>query len=168
MRGSMCRMDQVDKVIAQWRSARPDLDTGTMGLIGRLSRAAKRIYALEEQTFSDYGVNMAGFDVLSALRRSGPPYALSAGELLASMMITSGTMTNRIDQLEKTGLVQRTSDPHDARKAIVRLTPKGLKRIEQGIVEHVATQRKILAGLTKTEVAQLDALLRKLTTSLGV
>jgi len=164
----MLRMDQVDNVIAQWCRARPELDTGTMGPLARLSRAAKRIYALEEQTFAHYGVNMAGFDVLSALRRSGPPYALSAGELLASMMITSGTMTNRIDQLEKAGLVRRTSDPNDARKAIVRLTAKGLKRIEQGIVEHVATQRQILAGLTQAEVAQLDALLRKLTQSLGV
>jgi len=161
-------MDQVDKVIEQWLTARPDLDTGTMGPIGRLSRAAKRIYALEEKTFADYGVNMAGFDVLSALRRSGPPYALSAGELMASMMITSGTMTNRIDQLEKAGLVRRTTDPNDARKAIVCLTAEGLKRIEQGIVAHVATQRRILADLTQEEVVQLDQLLRKLTTSLGV
>jgi len=75
-----------------------------MGPLGRRSRAVKRIHALEEQTFARCGVNMAGFDVLSALRRSGPPYALSAGDLLASMMMTSSTMTNRIDQLEKAGL----------------------------------------------------------------
>jgi len=164
----MRRMDQVDKVLAQWRTARPDLDTGTMGPIGRLFRVVKRMHAVEEQTFAHYGVNMAGFDVLSSLRRAGPPYALSAGDLLASTMITSGTMTNRIDQLEKAGLVRRTADPHDARKAIVRLTPKGLKRIEQAIVDHVATQRQLLAGLTTEDIAQLDGLLRKLTQSLGI
>ncbi|KXU34359.1 transcriptional regulator [Cephaloticoccus primus] len=161
-------MDQVDKVTEQWRAARPDLDVATMAPIGRLSRAVKRIHALEEQTFATFGLNMAGFDVLSALRRSGPPYALSAGDLLASMMITSGTMTNRIDQLEKAGFVRRAPDPEDARKILVRLTPKGLRRIEQGIVEHVATQRQILSGLTDKEVAQLDGLLRKLTQSLGL
>ncbi|KQS76386.1 MarR family transcriptional regulator [Rhizobium sp. Leaf383] len=162
-------MDQVDKVIEQWRTVRPDLDTRTMGPIGRLSRAVKAMQIAAEQTFAAHDLNMAGFDVLSALRRSGAPYALSAGDLLASMMITSGTMTNRIDQLEKGGLVIRGNDPSDARKAIVRLTPKGLERIEQVIVEHVANQREILlSNLTEEEVTKLDDLLRKLTQSLNV
>jgi DNA-binding MarR family transcriptional regulator len=161
-------MDQVEKLIEQWRSARPDLDLSTMGPIGRLSRATKQMHAVAEETFASHGLNMAGFDVLSALRRSGPPYALSAGDLLASMMITSGTMTNRIDQLEKSGLVKRTADSDDARKTIVCLTAEGLQRIDQAIVDHVATQRRLLCGLTAREVAQLDALLRKLGQSLGV
>ncbi|KQV36350.1 MarR family transcriptional regulator [Rhizobium sp. Root1204] len=161
-------MDQVDKVIEQWRVARPDLDVTTMGPIGRLSRATKHMHTVAEQTFASHGLNMAGFDVLSALRRSGPPYSLSAGDLLASMMITSGTMTNRIDQLEKSGLVLRTADPDDARKAIVCLTTEGLERIEQAIVDHVVTQRELLTGLTAREIVQLDGLLRKLTKSLGV
>lgn len=161
-------MDKVDEVTEQWRAARPDLDLTTVGPVGRLSRVTKRIHAVEEQTFAGLGLNMAGFDVLSALRRSGPPYALSPGDLLASMMITSGTMTNRLDQLQKAGLVSRTPDPNDARKAVVCLTPDGLARIEQAIGEHIATQRQLLAGLSTEEVAQLDELLRKLAQSLGV
>lgn len=161
-------MDQVDKVIEQWRAACPGLDVATLGPLGRLSRATKHMHAAADKTFAVHGLNMAGFDVLSALRRSGPPYALSAGDLLASMMITSGTMTNRIDQLEKAGLVRRVADPGDARKAIVRLTPKGTKRIEQAIVDHAATQRQLLMGLTSEEVGHLDKLLRKLTQSFGV
>ena len=161
-------MDQIDKVIGQWRAVRPDLDMEWMGLIGRLSRATKKMQAMSEQTFEGHGLNIAGFDVLSALRRSGPPFALSAGELLASMMITSGTMTNRIDQLEKAGLVKRQADPEDARKAIVRLTAEGMKRIDCAIVDHVAKQRQLVAAFTPEEVAQLDGLLRKLTQSLGV
>jgi len=144
-------MDQVDTLIEQWRVARPDLDVTTMGTIGRLSRATKRIHTVVEETFASFGLNM-----------------LSPGDLLASMMITSGTMTNRIDQLEKAGLVSRTPDPGDARKAIVCLTPEGLQRIDEAIVQHVATQRRILAGLTAEEVAQLDGLLRKLSQTLGV
>lgn len=162
-------MDQVDSVMEQWRAARPDLDMSMMGLIGRLSRATKQMQVVAEQTFAPHGLNMAGFDVLSALRRSGSPYELSAGDLLASMMITSGTMTNRIDQLEKSGLVRRADDPNDARKAIVCLTPEGLKRIERAIVDHVAAQRQIvLKALTPEEVKQLDGLLLKLTESLGL
>lgn len=162
-------MDQVDKVIAQWRSVRPDLDVSTMGPMGRLSRITKQMQAVAEKIFAAHGLNMAGFDVLSALRRSGQPYALSAGDLLASMMITSGTMTNRIDQLEKAKLVSRESDPNDARKAIVRLTRKGLSLIEQLIAEHVATQQEILlSAMTVEEVEELDCLLRKLTQSIGV
>lgn len=154
-------------IAAQWRAARPDIDTSAMGPLGRLARATKRIFAVQEQTFDKHRLNMAGFDVLSALRRSGEPYALSAGDLMGSMMITSGTMTNRIDQLEKAGLVRRESCPDDARKAIICLTPEGFERIETAIVDHVATQRKVLAGLSDEEVRQLDGLLRKLATSNG-
>lgn len=161
-------MDQVDKIINQWRAARPDLDVSTMGPIGRLSRLTKHMHVAAEDTFAGYSLNMAGFDVLSALRRSGSPYALAAGDLLTSMMITAGTMTNRIDQLEKSGFVRRRADPTDARKAIVCLTPQGLRVIEQVINDHVATQRQLLTALTGDEVAALDGLLRKLTQSLGV
>lgn len=154
-------------IIAQWQAARPDVDRSRMGIFGRLARAAKRIASVQEETFGKFNLNISGFDVLSALRRSGPPYALSAGDLMASMMITSGTMTNRIDQLEKAGLVSRTSDPEDARRAIIGLTPQGFARIEEVIVEHVATQRRLLSGLSDDEIGQLDALLRKLTSSVG-
>lgn len=154
-------------VIAQWKAARPDVDRSRMGFFGRLSRAAKQIASVQEETFARFKLNTAGFDVLSALRRSGPPYALSAGDLLASTMVTSGTMTNRIDQLEKAGLVQRNADPEDARRAIICLTSEGFARIEQAIVEHVATQRRLLSGLSDEEVAQFEALLRKLTNSIG-
>lgn len=161
-------MDQVNKVIKQWEAVRPDVDTSTMGPIGRLTRASKKILTVEEKTFSKYRLNLAGFDVLSTLRRSGSPYALSVGEMMASMMITSGTMTNRIDQLEKIGLVQRIPDPQDARRFIVSLTPEGFSVIDDAIVEHVATQHKLLKGLTAEELAQLDSLLLKLTQSLDI
>lgn len=161
-------MDQVDKIIAQWQAARPDLETSLMGPFGRLSRAAKQISSIQEKAFGKSGLNTAGFDVLSALRRSGAPCALSVGDLMSSMMITSGTMTNRIDQLEKIGLVRRTPDPDDARRTIMSLTPEGLALIDQIIGDHVNNQHQLLSGLTADEIRHLDTLLRKLTTSLGV
>lgn len=113
-------------------------------------------------TFAQHGLNAAGFDLLATLRRAPPPHALSAGELMSSMMITSGTMTNRIDQLAKTGLVERLTDPNDARRAVVTLTSKGFDLIEKAIADHVQTQERLLARMKDSEVQQLDELLRKL------
>ena len=161
-------MDLVDKIVMQWKAARPDVDTASVGPIGRLTRVCKKMVAVEEANFARLGLNMAGFDVLSALRRAAPPHALSPGELMASMMITSGTMTNRIDQLEKAALVTRSTDPVDARKSIVGLTQEGLALIDQAIVDHLATQRSLLAGMTAEELEQLDRLLRKLSASVGL
>lgn len=158
-------MDQVDKIVKQWNDARPELDTLTTGPLARLTRISKTVLIKEERNSMKYGVNIAGFDVLSALRRSGKPYALSAGELLNSMMITAGTMTNRIDQLVKAGLVDRVAAPEDARKTIVQLTAKGFEVIESLIVDHLDTQRNLMAGLTQDEIKQLDHLLRKLAVS---
>ena len=155
-------MDAVDKILEQWRQARPDLDATAMGPVGRLSRVFHHNARRMGETFAKYGLNAAGFDVLATLRRSGPPHALSPGELMASMMITSGTMTNRIEQLAKAGLVTRTSDNKDARRAVVKLTPKGFDLIEDAIADHVETQQALLAALSEEEVAQLDAALRKL------
>lgn len=155
-------MNQVDKVISQWRQVRPDIDGRPMSVFGRLSRAAKVVTKIEERGFSAIGLNTPGFDVLSALRRSGPPYAMTAGELSCAMMITTGTMTNRIDQLEKAGLVQRSSDPADARRTAVGLTTKGFERIDRGIDDHVNLLRGLLAGITDEEVELLDSLLRRL------
>ena len=99
--------------------------------------------------------------MLATLRRSGPPFQLSPGELLAATMVTSGTMTNRLDQLEKAGLVKRLDNPEDRRGVIIALTPEGLKRIDAAVAAHVANQQRMIAGLTPEERDALDALLKK-------
>lgn len=152
-------MDRVDDILAQWRRERPDLDVAPMGLIGRLSRLAGHIRREMEKTFQAHGLNGASFDVLATLRRSGPPYALSPGDLVAAMMVTSGTMTNRVDQLEKAGLVARAGNPEDGRGVIISLTGKGFALIEAAIGAHAATQARLVAVLSPTERAALDALL---------
>jgi DNA-binding MarR family transcriptional regulator len=160
-------MDAVDKILDQWRMSRPDLDTQAMGPIGRLSRVFHHNTARMAETFERHGLNAAGFDVLATLRRSSPPHALSPGELMASMMITSGTVTNRIDQLVKAGLVTRATDPNDGRRGVVKLTEDGFNLIDTAVADHVATQSGLLSDLTAEEVAQLDALLRKLLRNQG-
>jgi DNA-binding MarR family transcriptional regulator len=154
-------MDRVDDILAQWRRERPDLDVGPMGLIGRLARVARHLAREMERTFAEHGLNGASFDVLATLRRAGAPYALSPGDLLATMMVTSGTMTNRIDQLEKAGLVSRAPSPEDGRSVIISLTPRGLAAIDAAVAAHVRTQARLVAGLAPDERAALDAGLRR-------
>ncbi len=155
-------MDDVDRILNQWRRELPNLDVSAMGPVGRLSRVSHVNAGRMGETFARHGLNAAGFDVLATLRRSPPPYALSPGELMASMMITSGTTTNRIEQLAKQGLVTRTTDPRDARRAVVELTKKGFEIINVAVLEHVETQKALLASLSNNEIALLDGLLRKL------
>lgn len=153
-------MDRVDKIVAQWSRERPDLNTVPMGLIGRLRRVTHHILREMEKTFAEHGLNDGSFDVLATLRRSGPPYALSPGDLLATMMITSGTMTNRIDQLVKAGLVKRSANPGDGRSVIISLTDKGFRVIDAAVTAHVQTQTRLTAALSKQEKAALNALLK--------
>jgi DNA-binding MarR family transcriptional regulator len=153
--------DHVDRILAQWRRERPDLDVGPMGLLGRLARLTTYLGREVERTFLELGLSSASFDVLAALRRSGEPYRLSPGDLLATMMITSGTMTNRIDQLEKSGLVERLTNPEDRRSVLIALNPKGLDLVERAVTAHVANQHRLIALLEPEEQAALDTLLRK-------
>ncbi|WP_280736022.1 MarR family winged helix-turn-helix transcriptional regulator [Sinorhizobium numidicum] len=154
-------MDHVDKILAQWRRERPELDVSAMGLLGRFARLRTHLGREIEKTFTDHGLTSASFDVLAALRRSGPPFQLSPGDLLATTMVSSGTMTNRIDQLEKAGLVERLNNPEDRRGVIISLTPEGLKRVDAAVTAHVANQQRLVASLSAEERDRLDALLRK-------
>lgn len=152
-------MDRVDRILAQWHAERPDLDVGPMGLIGRIRRLSLTLGREMERTWAAHGLNAASFDVLATLRRAGPPYGLSAGELVASTMVTSGTMTNRIDQLEAAGLVARAQSADDRRSVRVMLTDKGFAIIDAAVTAHVETQHRLVAGLSATERRQLDVLL---------
>ncbi|ROS00183.1 DNA-binding MarR family transcriptional regulator [Sinobacterium caligoides] len=154
-------MDKVDEIIEQWNQVRPDLDVSSMSLVGRFKRITQHLSQEMTKTFAEYGLNAASFDVLATLLRTGPPYALSPNDLLATMMVTSGTMTNRIDQLSKSGLVERMQNPDDARSVIVSLTEKGFAIIDSAVTAHVATQDRLTSGLTEEEHNTLNKLLRK-------
>lgn len=154
-------MDHVDRILAQWRRERPDLDVAPMGLMGRLARLRHHLGRAVEKTLAEHGLNGASFDVLATLRRSGPPFRLSPGELMATAMVTSGTMTNRIDQLEKAGLIERLANPEDGRSTLIALTPKGLALVDEAVSDHVANQHRLVASLSQEERQALDALLAR-------
>lgn len=155
-------MDHVDKIIEQWRLERPDLDTRPMALIGRLGRIRAHLSREMEKTFAAHGLNAANFDMLATLRWSGAPYRLSPGALMNTTMVSSGTMTNRIDQLEKAGLVERRKNPEDGRSVDIQLTPKGFSLIDGALADHCNTQKKLVEGLSDEDFAALDAIMVRL------
>lgn len=153
--------DAVDQIIAQWNRERPDLGVSAMGPLGRLARLRTHLSREIDEVLSAHRLNSSTFDVLATLRRSGEPFRLSPSDLMATMMVTSGTMTNRIDQLEKQGLVERLSNPYDRRGLLVALTPKGRALVDEAVTAHVANQERLMAPLTVEERQALDTLLRR-------
>lgn len=157
--------DAVDEILAQWQRERPDLDVSPMGTIGRMTRLAKHLQGAIGDIFAKFGLNPGEFDVLATLRRSGQPYQLSPTMLYHAMMVSSGTMTHRIDRLEQAELVERIADPNDRRGTLIQLTDKGFDLIEQTLEAHVANEHLLLSVLEQSELDALTQLLRKLLNS---
>lgn len=153
--------DHVDHILAQWRKERPDLDVGPMGLLGRLHRLSTHLGREVEAVLLKHGLSSSAFDVLATLRRAGSPYQLSPGDLLAMTMVSSGTMTNRIDQLEKAGLVERIHNPQDRRSVLISLTERGFAIADEAVGAHVDNQHRLVAHLSEEERATLDGLLKR-------
>lgn len=159
------QVDHVDRIVEMWHEQRPDLDVSGMAVIGRIGRLNQIIRPKLDAVFAEHDLESWEFDVLATLRRSGPPYQLTAGALLELMMITSGTMTNRIDRLESRGLLARAKDPGDKRVVLVTLTDAGFDKIEAAVSDHVANESRIIAALDDAQRRQLIDLLRVLETS---
>jgi DNA-binding MarR family transcriptional regulator len=153
--------DGVDRIIEQWAHERPDLDTGAMAVFGRIFRLARLAGDRVEKAYAAYGIGRPEFDVLATLRRAGEPYQLSPGALAASMMLSTGGTTARLDRLEKAGMVERSPSPSDRRGVLVRLTSHGFDVIDQAVSAGLAEQERLLAHLPAERRRQLDDLLRE-------
>ena len=153
--------DHIDRVVQLWKAERPEYDLAPVEIIGRAGRIMEHVDRALEAKFEEFQISRASFDVLVALRRNGKPYELTQRELMRSLFRTSGSMSLRVDSLEKQGFVQRRPDSDDRRSVFVRLTPKGTELLEVLIPEHFENENSLIAGLTKAERAQLIILLRK-------
>lgn len=147
-------------MVAAWQRERPDLDSSPMQVLSRVTRLARHLDLARRNAFEVHELETWEFDVLTALRRSGPPYQLSPGKLLRETMVTSGTMTNRVDRLVSKGLVTRGPDPADRRGVLVRLTADGRRRVDAALEELLEQERELLDGLTTAQQASLAGLLR--------
>lgn len=153
--------DEVDHLIAGWRRALPDVDSSPLEVLSRVTRLARHLDRQRTTVLARHDLEIWTFDVLSALRRSEPPHQLSPGQLVAQTMVTSGTMTNRIDHLEQRGLVRRRPDPADARSVRVQLTAAGRRRVDAALEDLVARENAILGALDDDARATLADLLRR-------
>lgn len=154
--------DEVDELVEAWARERADLDLGPVAVFSRISRLSRHLDLARREAFSAHGIESWEFDVLAALRRAGEPYELSPGRLLRETLVTSGTMTNRVDRLTGRGLVERSPDPEDRRGVIVRLTPEGKAAVDGAFEALLDAERALLADLAPRDQARLAGLLRTL------
>ena len=154
--------DDVDRIVSAWRRERPELDVTPLEILSRVSRLARRLDLARGTAFAEHGLDGWEFDVLSALRRAGAPYELSPGQLIAETLVTSGTMTNRVDRLLTRGFVERQPDPRDRRGVIVRLTAEGMQTVDAALDDLLAHERDLLAELPQSERTSLATHLRVL------
>jgi DNA-binding MarR family transcriptional regulator len=156
------RRDEVDELVEAWARERADLDLAPVAVFSRISRLARHLDLARRAAFTAHGIESWEFDVLAALRRAGAPYELSPGRLLRETLVTSGTMTNRVDRLAARGFVERSPDPDDRRGVIVRLTAEGKTAVDGAFEALLDAERTFLAGLPTAEREQLAELLRTL------
>ncbi|GAB6939233.1 MarR family winged helix-turn-helix transcriptional regulator [Isoptericola variabilis] len=154
------RSDEVDRIVDAWRRERPDLDVEPLTVFSRVSRLARHLDRARRGAFARHDLETWEFDVLSALRRAGEPYRLSPGILVAQTLVTSGTMTNRIDRLEERGLVERHRAPSDRRGVLVQLTAAGRQRVDAAMSDLLDVEARVLDALPAAVRPQLAALLR--------
>ena len=156
------QQDQLDEIVAQWARQRPAVDVSGMEIIGRIGRLNKVVRPQLDIVFARHDLESWEFDVLATLLRTGEPHRLTPGELLDSMMITSGAMTNRIDRLERRGFVERMKNPDDLRQVLVTLTPEGMRTVDAALVDHAENEKTIVSVLSAKQQEKLIKLLRTL------
>ncbi|PPK97253.1 DNA-binding MarR family transcriptional regulator [Kineococcus xinjiangensis] len=153
--------DEVDRIVAAWRRVAPELDVEPLEVLSRVARLAHHLDRLRRSAFAAHELETWEFDVLAALRRAGEPHELSPGQLVVQTLVTSGTMTNRVDRLARRGLVQRRPAPDDGRSVLVRLTDAGAAVVDAALADLVRAEHRMLAVLPAAERRALAALLRR-------
>jgi DNA-binding MarR family transcriptional regulator len=157
----MNKPDHIDRLVSKWAKERPDYDLAPVQIIGRIGRIFEYVDRAIEAKFEEFGITRATFDVLATLKRTGTPYRLSQRELMTNLLRTSGSMSVRIDAMERQGLVTREPDSEDRRATLVAITEKGIDLLDKVIPEHLLNEERLLSGLTAHDRSQLIRLLRK-------
>lgn len=161
----MSELDEVDRIVGAWSTQRPDLDFSPLEVLSRMDRLSKHLDRARRDVFRRTDLEHWEWDVLSALRRSGAPFQLSPKQLLQQTLVSSGTMTNRIDRLVDRRFVRREADPGDGRSVLVTLTDDGRIRVDAAITRLVDMEANLLQALSRTDRDRLSGLLRKLSLS---
>lgn len=159
--------DHVDRVQAEWRRERPDVDVTPQSVIARVNRLANTLTARMVEVYRSYGLTEGEFDVLCALRRAGEPFARRPADLARTTVVTTGGLTKRLDSLEARGLVVREPAPEDARAKIARLTPEGHSLIDDAFTAHMEDEARLISALSDEDRTEMERILRKWARTLG-
>lgn len=160
------RHDEVVELVAAWRRERPDLDVTPLEVLSRITRLARQLDIARRAAFAKHGLETWGFDVLAALRRAGAPYQLTPGQLIHENLVTSGTVTNRLDRLESEGLLTRHPDPSDGRGTLVRITQQGITVVDAALADLLHREKELIKSLKFDEQSTLADLLSSILTGL--
>ena len=158
--------DRIERARTEWAAERPDLDTSPMEIIGRILRASHLADTEIRRELRHAGLDRSGFDVLATLRRAGPPYQLTPTRLYEELVLTSGTVTHRVDALEQAGLVHRVGGQPDRRSTLVGLTAQGIAVIDAAMGTHMQCEQAMIASMSACDRQSLAALLKKLLVSM--
>jgi DNA-binding MarR family transcriptional regulator len=154
--------DSIDILVDEWRRERPDLDPSPVAILGRLHRIAARLERRVETWLAPLNLTWESFSLILTLRRSGAPFALRPTDLYRESLLTSGAITNRIDRVERQGLVRRRQDPNDGRVMVVELTAAGRRLADKAAAIHFRALAETFNGLSRQDTAQLNASLARL------
>ena len=152
--------DGVDRIQEAWLRERPGTPVGSIGVITRVWRVARLLRDERARTMQRLDVDTATRDLLSTLRRAGPPYRMSAGEIAAASLVTRGAVSQRVARAEAQGLVRRARADGDRRRVVVELTPEGHALVERTVDELLRHEDDLLSSLDEGQRAQLADLLR--------
>ena len=158
--------DSIDRITDEWRKEFPEIDPIVEGIVSRIHVLAKHFAKSFDETTQDFGISYPEFQVLKMLRRSGGSYTKSPGQLAEKLHLSSGAMTNRLDNLEEAGYIERTPDPNDRRGVMVTLTDKGDRLFSEAIERQALKERDLVSPLPKAERKELADLLRSLLVNL--
>lgn len=166
MKSKNMSLDRVDITLHKWSKERGELDTSAKAIIGRIIRLQGVILEIVSKTFKTFQINPGEYAVLCNLRVNGKPYQMSPKEIIQSVLLTSGGMSNLLERMEQKQLIKRIHNSNDRRGVLVRLTEKGKNIIDAAMTEHVHVESQLIAALTKHEQTILESFLKKLLTNL--
>ncbi len=153
--------DSVDRLLARWAPQLPNIDLEVEAAVQRIQKLGRYVRKHMDETLGDVGLSWGEWAVLGDLRLGGEPYRASPGTLAEHAGLSSGAMTNRLDQLEKAGFVRRLPDPDDRRGVQVELTKAGHRVWLESVGVQAAKEAHLAAVLSERELVQLNRLLRR-------
>jgi DNA-binding MarR family transcriptional regulator len=154
--------DLVARGMAQWQRERPDIDCSGKAVVGRIVMLQDIVLKTVNTALAPYGLRYPAYAVLATLRAAGAPYRLSPSQLQATMLFSSGGISNLLARVEQQGYIRRSTDPADKRGVQVALTRKGLALADRAMIDHAAAERNLCSMFTKTEQNELALLLSRM------